>query len=135
MPNKNMPTHDSPTDEARALGEHVMGQAASAREAVSEMARAAADTLESGRSAAAGRLEDAASAVRERSSELPGGARARDLANAAADRLSTTADYMRTHGLNRMASDVTTVVKNNPGPALLVAAACGFLLGRAMTRD
>jgi hypothetical protein len=26
-------------------------------------------------------------------------------------------------------------VKNNPGPALLVAAAFGFVLGRALTRD
>jgi ElaB/YqjD/DUF883 family membrane-anchored ribosome-binding protein len=112
-----------------------MGQAASARQAVSDMARTAADTIESGRSAAANRLKDAASAVRERSSELPGGERVRDFANAAADRLNTTADYMRTHDLNRMASDVEAVVKNNPGPALLVAAAFGFLLGRAMSRD
>jgi hypothetical protein len=66
---------------------------------------------------------------------LPGGERVRDLANATADRLNTTADYMRTHDLNRMASDVEAVVKNNPGPALLVAAAFGFLLGRAMSRD
>ena len=34
-----------------------------------------------------------------------------------------------------MVEDVETVVKNNPGPALLVAAAFGFLLGRAMARD
>jgi ElaB/YqjD/DUF883 family membrane-anchored ribosome-binding protein len=34
-----------------------------------------------------------------------------------------------------MASDVEAVVKNNPGPALLVATAFGFLLGRAMSRD
>jgi hypothetical protein len=27
------------------------------------------------------------------------------------------------------------VVKNHPGPALLVAAMFGFLLGRALTRD
>ena len=135
MPNTNLPTHGSPTDEARAVGEQVMGQAASAREAVSDMARTAADTIESGRSAAADRLKDAASTVRERSSELPGGERVRDFANAAADRLSTTADYMRTHDLNRMASDVEAVVKNNPGPALLIATAFGFLLGRAMSRD
>ena len=32
-------------------------------------------------------------------------------------------------------ADVETVVKNNPGPALLVAAVCGFMLGRALTRD
>ena len=135
MPNKDFPTHGSLADEARAAGEQAMGQVGGAREAVSDMAKTAADTIESGRLAAADRLKDAASVVRERSAELPGGERVRDLANAAADRLNTTADYMRTHDLNRMASDVEAVVKNNPGPALLVAAAFGFLLGRAMARD
>ena len=43
----------------------------------------------------------------------------KEFASAAADRLSTTADYMRTHDAKRMMADVETVVKNNPGPALL----------------
>jgi hypothetical protein len=34
-----------------------------------------------------------------------------------------------------MMADVETAVKNNPGPALLIAAAFGFLLGRALNRD
>ena len=59
----------------------------------------------------------------------------REFATAAADGLSTTADYVREHDLNGMVGDVETVVKNNPGPALLIAAAFGFLLGRAMARD
>jgi len=67
--------------------------------------------------------------------ELPGGQRVKELASAAADRFSTTADYVRTHDAKRMMADVETVVKNNPGPALLVAAAFGFVLGRALTRD
>ena len=32
-------------------------------------------------------------------------------------------------------ADVESLVKNNPGPALVVAAAFGFLLGRALSRD
>jgi ElaB/YqjD/DUF883 family membrane-anchored ribosome-binding protein len=32
-----------------------------------------------------------------------------------------------------MMGDVETLVKNNPGPALLVAAAIGFLVGRAFS--
>jgi hypothetical protein len=32
-------------------------------------------------------------------------------------------------------SDVESVVSKNPGPALLIAAAFGFLVGRAITRD
>ena len=84
---------------------------------------------------AADRLDSAVSAVQERMGELPGGQRVKELASAAADRFSTTADYVRTHDAKRMMADVETVVKNNPGPALLVAAAFGFVLGRALTRD
>ena len=91
--------------------------------------------VDKGRSKAADRLEDAASTVHERADELPGGPRVKEFAHAAADRLSTTADYVRDHDARRMMADVETAVKNNPGPALLIAAAFGFVLGRALTRD
>jgi ElaB/YqjD/DUF883 family membrane-anchored ribosome-binding protein len=87
------------------------------------------------RSIAADRLEGAASTVHERADELPGGPRVKEFAHATADRLSATADYIRDHDARRMMADVETVVKNNPGPALLIAAAFGFVLGRALTRD
>jgi len=34
-----------------------------------------------------------------------------------------------------MMSDFVDVIRRNPGPALLGAAALGFLLGRALSRD
>jgi hypothetical protein len=34
-----------------------------------------------------------------------------------------------------MMTDVEGLVTRNPGPSLLVAAAFGFLVGRAMTRE
>jgi ElaB/YqjD/DUF883 family membrane-anchored ribosome-binding protein len=34
-----------------------------------------------------------------------------------------------------MRTDVESFVKSNPGPALAVAAAFGFFLGRALSRD
>jgi ElaB/YqjD/DUF883 family membrane-anchored ribosome-binding protein len=77
----------------------------------------------------------AASAVRDRADQLPGGPRVQQFANAAADRLSTTADYVRKHDAKHMLSDVERAVKNNPGPALVIAAAFGFVLGRALTRE
>jgi ElaB/YqjD/DUF883 family membrane-anchored ribosome-binding protein len=58
-----------------------------------------------------------------------------ELAHTAADRLNTTADYVRRNDVNRMMADVETLVKNNPGPSLLIAAAFGFLVGRAVIRD
>ena len=40
-----------------------------------------------------------------------------------------------TIGIKGMAADVQRIVKNNPGPALLAAAALGFLLARTLSRD
>ena len=99
------------------------------------MAQKAGTKMESGRAAAADRLEDAASSVRRRADELPGGPRVQNFAHAAADRMSSTADYVRDADARRLRGDVETMVKNNPGPALLVAAMFGFLLGRALSRD
>lgn len=132
-PETNAP--QSPTDQARAVGEAAISQATRVRDAVSQAARSAVDALEDGRAATAGRLEETASAIRERSESLPGGPRVRQVAQTAADGLTTTADYVRTHNLKGVVDDVEAVVKNNPGPALLVAAAFGFLLGRAVARD
>jgi ElaB/YqjD/DUF883 family membrane-anchored ribosome-binding protein len=132
-PETNSP--QSLTDQARAVGEAAISQATRARDAVSQAAQSAVDAAEDGRAAAAGRLEETASAVRERSESLPGGARVHQVAQTAADGLTTSADYVRTHDLRSVLDDVEAVVKNNPGPALLVAAAFGFLVGRAMARD
>jgi ElaB/YqjD/DUF883 family membrane-anchored ribosome-binding protein len=114
--------------------EQVAEQATAAKDRASSMARTAAERLDEGRSTAADRLDDAASAVQGRADDLPGG-RAREFAYAAAEQLNTTADYVRSHDINRMKTDVETLVKNNPGPSLLAAAAVGFLLGRALARE
>ena len=135
MPNRN-PSTDSPLkDKAATVAEQIADRASQARESMSDAARAAAGKLDEGRATAAEGLENAASSVRETADDLPGGAAVKDFAQAAADRLSTTADYMRNHDVQRMAADVEALVKKNPGPALVLAAAFGFLLGRALTRE
>jgi ElaB/YqjD/DUF883 family membrane-anchored ribosome-binding protein len=101
---------------------------------ISDVTRAANTTVDEARSMAADRLDSAASAVENRVGDLPGGQRVKDMASAAVGHLSSTADYMRSHDAKRMMADVEEAVKNNPGPALLVAAAFGFVLGRALTR-
>ena len=105
------------------------------KESMSDMARTATQTVDDGRKTAAERLGSAASAVRDRADQLPGGPKVQQFAQATAERLSTTADYMRSHDAKGMLADVTRVVKNNPGPSLVIAAAFGFVLGRALTRD
>jgi ElaB/YqjD/DUF883 family membrane-anchored ribosome-binding protein len=132
MPTKNTTADNTMADTAAAFGQDLAERASGA---MSDVARTATKKVDEGRSMAADRLESAASTVHERADDLPGGQRVKEFANAAADRLSTTADYMRTHDAKRMMEDVETMVKNNPGPALLFAAAFGFMLGRALTRD
>jgi hypothetical protein len=100
-----------------------------------ELSSSAADTIDRTRSSTARGLDAAAAALRENVDELPGGDRVGRLAKGAADRLEDTARYVRRNDVNGMVTDLTRLVKNNPGPALLAAAALGFIVGRAITRD
>jgi ElaB/YqjD/DUF883 family membrane-anchored ribosome-binding protein len=135
MPNRNPYRDNSLKDSADLTGERAANRVAEVRESMSEVADIAADKVNEGREMAADRLESAASTVHERADQLPGGPKVKEFAHAAADRLSTTADYVRSRDAARMMADVEGLVKNNPGPALVVAAAFGFLLGRALSRD
>lgn len=51
------------------------------------------------------------------------------------ERLSATTDYVRNFDGKRMLANVERVVKDNPGPSLVIAAAFGFVIGRALTRE
>jgi ElaB/YqjD/DUF883 family membrane-anchored ribosome-binding protein len=109
-----------------------------ARNAAASMTDAAGDVaaaIDDSRSTAADGLDTAASALHDRVDDLPGGETVRNVARATADRLSSSADYVRSHDATRVMADVETFVKSNPGPALAVAAAFGFLLGRALSGD
>jgi len=132
MAGKNTST-ESP--QAGTFGQEATDRAREAKDAIFDTARAATRRVDEGRAVAAERLEGAASTIEERADDLPGGRRVKDFARAAADGLNSTADYVRSHDARRMMSDVETVVRNNPGPALFIAAALGFVLGRALVRD
>jgi ElaB/YqjD/DUF883 family membrane-anchored ribosome-binding protein len=135
MPNRNWPADNPLKDSAEAIGEQATNRANEAKESMSDMARTATDKVNEGRETAADQLDGAASTVHDRADQLPGGPKVKEFAHAAADRLSTTADYMRSHDATRMMADVESLLKNNPGLALFVAAAFGFFIGRALSRD
>ena len=113
----------------------VARRARNVTESVGDIARDAAKSVDANRSTAADGLDSAASTLRDNADQLPGGETVRDFAHSTADRLTTGAEYMRTHDARRMMADVEDIVKKNPGPALAVAAAFGFLIGRALSRD
>ena len=87
-----------------------------------------AATAERLRSSAANGLDSAADAV------YSGGERMANAAHRAGDALASGAEYVRDHDVRDMIDDFAEVVRNNPGPALLCAAALGFVLGRSVYR-
>ena len=122
-------------DADTAAGEMAQRARNAAASMTNAAGNAAAAALAEGRSTTADGLDTAASAIHERADNLPGGEAVRTFARATANRLSTSADYVRSHDARRMMADVETFVKSNPGPALVAAAAFGVLLGRALSRD
>ena len=135
MPNKSTQDNNPTAADVKTAARDMTEGARNAAASMTDAARDAAATLDESRSTAADGLDAAASALHDRAADLPGGETVRNVARATADRLGSSAEYVRTHDANRMMADVESFVKNNPGPALAVAAAFGFLLGRAMSRD
>jgi len=118
-----------------AAGEELRGRSDELGGTASGVGAQAAHKAEQMRAAAAGGMDTASSKLHESAESLPAGGRASSVARSAADALSSSADYIRDHDLRAMVDDLMGVVKNNPGPALLGAAALGFLVGRAFSRD
>jgi len=87
-----------------------------------------------GESSGAREFAGGGSSFREKAQQYLGGDRGRELADAAADRVNEAADYLRNTDAQRMKSDVESLVKSNPGPAMLVAGMVGFVIGRALIR-
>lgn len=128
------PFDQSVKNSAEAVADRVGNRANDIKESMSDMTRTASQTVDAGRQAAAERLGTAASAVRDRADQLPGGPKVQQFAHAAAEGLSTTADYIGSHDAQRILADVGRAIKNNPGPSLAIAAAFGFVIGRSFTR-
>ena len=132
MPNQTTQGSQSTEADVRTAARDVTE---GARNAATSITNAAAATIDESRARAADGLDATASALHDRAADLPGGETVRHVARATADRLGNSAEYLRTHDATRMVADVESFVKSNPGPALAVAAAFGFLLGRALSRD
>lgn len=130
---------DRAQETAQNLGEQAGQTASHLTERAGEMAsnvanRAGEMASQAGRRAdgavsSAGRgMESFAETVRERgpSSGMLGSA-----TSAVADTLENAGEYLESHGLGGIASDLTETIRRNPIPALLVGIGLGFLIARA----
>lgn len=127
-----MPDSNTPTS---GVTDRVSDTFAQTRNKVAEFGSTAADKIDQTMSSAASGLESAATAVHQRADYLPGGPKVASAAHSAAEKMSATAGFVREHDVSTILADVEGLVKKNPGPSLLFAAAVGFLVGRSLTRD
>jgi ElaB/YqjD/DUF883 family membrane-anchored ribosome-binding protein len=132
---KNTATPDDLSSQMTGIGDRISDAASQAKDKMAELGRTTADKIDQNRDSAASSLETAAATIHQKADNLPGGEKVTNLAHTAADKLSSTAEYVRQHDVNGMMADVERVVKNNPGPSLLAAAVVGFLVGRAFSND
>lgn len=93
-----------------------------------DMASTAGKRVDSGVSAAGSGMQSFAETVRERG---PSAGVLGSATSAVADTLENTGEYLETHGLSGIASDLTDMVRRNPIPALLIGIGVGFLIARA----
>ena len=133
MSNKST-SFDEPVT-GRSVTDNVSDAATEMKDKVADLGRTAADKINENRGATASGLEKAASTIHENAASLPGGEKVAELAHSTADKLTTTAEYVRDHDVNSIMTDVERLVKNSPGPALLIAGVIGFLVGRAFTSN
>lgn len=110
----------------------VSGAVEQTKSKLTEFGTAAAGKIDQNRAVAASGLEGAAATLHQQADRLPGGEKVTQFAHTAADKLNATAGYVRQNDLNSMRSDIEELVKKNPGPSLLAAAALGFLIGRSL---
>ena len=122
--------HDDATEGSSAK-EKLSEAASQAKDKASDLGRAAVDKINENRSTASAGLQSAAGTLHDHADNLPGGEKVSSLAHATADKLNTTAEYVRDHDVKSMVADIEQIVKKNPGASLLAAGVLGFLFGRA----
>jgi len=133
MPTNATPFDDPFSGEMSRAGKKISDTASEVRDKISDFGNTAAEKINENRGAAATGLDNAATSLRENARSLPGGEKVANIAQATAEKLRPTADYVRGHDLNGMMGDVQRLVKRNPGPSLLAAVVIGFVVGRALT--
>ena len=121
-------TPRSPGENNPNLRDSLHQAAGAAVENATELGREARAKADKVRTSAARGLDTAADAVHA------GGDRLASAAHRAGDALASGAEYARANDAGDMVDDFMGLMRNNPGPTLVCAAALGFLLGRAVYR-
>ena len=142
MPGTSTP--DIETDQERSAFEKPFSAASQFKDKASQVASRAKDKVQEWGGTAAARIdqqrENAAGALESTAGKMhnaadAGAQKISSAVHSAAEGVQSTATYLREHDTRRMLSDLEDVVRSRPGQSLLIAAAIGFLVGRAFRND
>lgn len=122
-----------PYSTASQLKDRASEMANRAKDKVQEWGGTAASKIDQQRETAAGALESTAGKMHDAADA--GAQKISSAVHSAAEGVQSTATYLREHDTRQMLSDLEDVVRRRPGQSLLIAAAVGFLLGRAFRND
>lgn len=112
------------TGTAAKMQEAAANKASEAKQKVTDFGRKTVDQIDSQREPVANTLTRTANALHSQ------GENAASVAHGTADKLESTAKYLREHDLKAMMTDIQGFTKRYPGQTLAVAVGLGFLLGR-----
>jgi ElaB/YqjD/DUF883 family membrane-anchored ribosome-binding protein len=112
------------TGTAARMKQTVKDTAAEASEKIADLGRKTVDQIDASRAPIASTLDRTASSLHEK------GETAARAAHTTADKLQSTAEYVRQHDVQAMMGDVQELAKRYPGQCLAAAVGIGFLLGR-----
>lgn len=120
----NMDVESDVAGTAARTKQTVSDAASQASGKISELGRKTVSQIDATREPIASSLEKTASALHEK------GDTAAKAAHTTADKLQSTAVYVRENDVKAMMGDVQDLAKRYPGQCLAVAVGLGFLLGR-----
>jgi ElaB/YqjD/DUF883 family membrane-anchored ribosome-binding protein len=112
------------TGTAARMKQTVSDAASQASGKISELGRKTVNQIDATREPIASALDKTASVLHEK------GDTAAKAAHTTADKLQSTAQYVRQNDVQAMMGDVQELAKRYPGQCLAVAVGFGFLLGR-----
>ena len=118
------------TESTQKVTDRVADVVNQAKDSAKEFGRNTAAKIDEGRLATADALQNTAGSLR--GGAQSSGETITTLGHKTASGLESAANYLRGHDFKSMVGDVEDVARRNPGPALVVAAAVGFLLGAAL---
>jgi ElaB/YqjD/DUF883 family membrane-anchored ribosome-binding protein len=139
-PNSSTPTagNHSPltrsSDDTNTAKAAVADMATQAKDKAQAVARAAADTVDQNRGTAARVLTSVASTIRDDATRLPGREHITRVAEAAAEQIDRTAQYVQAHNTQQMVADLKEFVRRHPGTSVIGAAVVGVLVGRGFRK-